>query len=148
MPNKNTPDASLTEPLAAVTRRGFLKLAGVSGLAGAAGSLAVPGKAATLSPDGTPEQVHLTWGADPSSEVVVSWASLAPAVEPRVQFSVAGGPKTTVHGVQRRIPTDSTARSCARIIHVCAACKLASAISTRSQPIMTAKPPGLLRPTS
>jgi len=101
MPNKNTPDASLTEPLAAVTRRGFLKLAGVSGLAGAAGSLAVPGKAATLSPDGTPEQVHLTWGADPSSEVVVSWASLAPAVEPRVQFSVAGGPKTTVHGVQR-----------------------------------------------
>jgi hypothetical protein len=34
-------------------------------------------------PDGTPEQVHLTWGEDPAHEVVVSWASPGPAAHPR-----------------------------------------------------------------
>jgi hypothetical protein len=88
MSNKNTPAAPLAsdtastpsrpaDVLAAVSRRGFLKLAGASGLASAAGSFAATGKAATTNPDGTPEQIHLTWGSDPTSEVVVSWASLA-----------------------------------------------------------------------
>src|SRR5437868_14460361 len=56
------------EPAASVSRRGFLKLAGVSGLATAAGGLAAA-RAAASNPDGTPEQVHLTWGNDPASEV-------------------------------------------------------------------------------
>ena len=112
MSNKNTPAAHLasdtasnpsrrTDVLAAVSRRGFLKLAGASGLASAAGSFAATGKAATTNPDGTPEQIHLTWGSDPTSEVVVSWASLASASSPRVQFSTAGEAQQTVHGVQR-----------------------------------------------
>jgi hypothetical protein len=36
--------------------------------------------------DGTPEQIHLTWGDDPARSVVVSWASPAPAVRPRVRI--------------------------------------------------------------
>ena len=112
MSNKNTPAAPLAsdtastpsrpaDVLAAVSRRGFLKLAGASGLASAAGSFAATGKAATTNPDGTPEQIHLTWGSDPTSEVVVSWASLASASSPRVQFGTAGEAQQTVHGVQR-----------------------------------------------
>lgn len=113
MSNENTPASASdsasasaspsrpTDVLAAVSRRGFLKLAGVSGLATAAGSLAAVSKAATTSPDGTPEQIHLTWGGDPTAEVVISWASLATAVNPRVQFSTTGEQQHTVHGVQR-----------------------------------------------
>jgi len=105
MSNTNTPasapDSRPTHALAAVSRRGFLKLAGVSGLATAAGSLAAASKAATASPDGTPEQIHLTWGSDPATEIVISWASLASAVNPRVQFGGAGEQQQTVHGVQR-----------------------------------------------
>jgi hypothetical protein len=36
------------------------------------------------SPDGTPEQIHLTWGHDPARSMVVSWASLGQAVAARV----------------------------------------------------------------
>ena len=86
MTKKNIPDASLTEASASVSRRGFLKLAGASGIASAAGALAGAAKAAGTSAtaDGTPEQIHLTWGEDPTSEVVVSWASQAASVHPRV----------------------------------------------------------------
>jgi hypothetical protein len=35
---------------------------------------------------GTPEQVHLTWGDDPTRSVVVSWASPGQAVAPRVRI--------------------------------------------------------------
>ena len=35
--------------------------------------------------DGTPEQVHLTWGDDPTQAVVVSWASPGQAERPRVR---------------------------------------------------------------
>jgi len=99
-PPADTPATALATSSATVSRRGFLKLAGVSGLATAAGTLASVSRAAT-SPDGTPEQIHLTWGNDPSSGVVISWASLAPAVNPRVRFGRAGEAKVTVHGVQR-----------------------------------------------
>ncbi len=52
------------------------------------------------SGDGTPEQIHLTWGDDPSSAAFISWASPAQAVNPRVQIhgSSAGG---FIHAVQR-----------------------------------------------
>jgi Purple acid Phosphatase, N-terminal domain/Calcineurin-like phosphoesterase len=36
--------------------------------------------------DGTPEQVHLTWGEDPTAGVVVSWASPDQAVRPRLRI--------------------------------------------------------------
>ena len=113
MSNQNTPAAHLasdtasaaasrpTDALAGVSRRGFLKLAGVSGLASAAGSFASASKAATTNPDGTPEQIHLTWGSDPATEVVISWASLASASNPRIQFGAADEAPQTVHGVQR-----------------------------------------------
>jgi purple acid phosphatase-like protein/calcineurin-like phosphoesterase family protein len=34
--------------------------------------------------DGTPEQIHLTWGEDPTSTVVVSWVTPGQAARPRV----------------------------------------------------------------
>src|ERR1700731_2735634 len=95
MSNKNIDD------IATVSRRGFLKLAGASGLATAAGSLASASRAAAASPDGTPEQIHLTWGDEPATEIVISWASLAPAVNPRVRFGRAGETMATAHGIQR-----------------------------------------------
>jgi hypothetical protein len=36
--------------------------------------------------NGTPEQVHLTWGDDPATSVVVSWATPGRAVRPRVRI--------------------------------------------------------------
>src|ERR1700691_1615941 len=36
--------------------------------------------------DGTPEQIHLTWGHDPARSVVVSWASPGRAEAPRVRI--------------------------------------------------------------
>jgi purple acid phosphatase-like protein/calcineurin-like phosphoesterase family protein len=36
--------------------------------------------------DGTPEQIHLTWGDDPTTTVVVSWASPGQAERPRVRI--------------------------------------------------------------
>jgi hypothetical protein len=39
-----------------------------------------------LAAGGTPEQVHLTWGDDPTRSVVVSWASPGQAVAPRVRI--------------------------------------------------------------
>lgn len=62
MSNKNSDDLSPAEQGAMFSRRGFLKLAGASGLATAAGGLASASRAAAASPDGTPEQIHLTWG--------------------------------------------------------------------------------------
>lgn len=38
-----------------------------------------------LLADGTPEQVHLTWGDDPARAVVVSWVSPSQAFAPRVR---------------------------------------------------------------
>ena len=35
--------------------------------------------------DGTPEQIHLTWGESPATGVVVSWASAGQAARPRVR---------------------------------------------------------------
>jgi Purple acid Phosphatase, N-terminal domain/Calcineurin-like phosphoesterase len=35
---------------------------------------------------GTPEQIHLTWGEDPATSVVVSWAAPGQAAKPRVRI--------------------------------------------------------------
>ena len=100
MSNPDNFSAEPNEPAASVSRRGFLKLAGVSSLATATGGLAAA-RAAASNPDGTPEQVHLTWGSDPTSEVAISWVSLAPAVNPRARIVADGEAAHTVHGVQR-----------------------------------------------
>jgi len=84
----------------AVSRRGFLKRAGASGLAAAA-PLAGARRASAASPDGTPEQIHLTWGDDPATSVVISWASLAQAINPRVRFGSSPAREHTAHAVQR-----------------------------------------------
>ena len=41
-----------------------------------------------------PEQIHLTWGADPSSAVTVSWISPSPETTPQVTLSPAVGTQT------------------------------------------------------
>jgi Purple acid Phosphatase, N-terminal domain/Calcineurin-like phosphoesterase len=103
MSNKKVAKASLVEDQGAsiVSRRGFLKFAGASSLATAAGTLASAARAAgSAAPDGTPEQIHLTWGNDPASEVVVSWATPARAVNPQVRVVGDHAPNYTVHAVQ------------------------------------------------
>ena len=57
-------------------------------LGGAPRALAAPVPAAGA---GTPEQVHLTWGDDPATGVVVSWASPGQAANPRVQVDGHAG---------------------------------------------------------
>ncbi len=52
--------------------------------------------------DGTPGQIHLTWGDDPSSAVVVSWASAGASVRPRVLIAAPDGPKRVVDAIERR----------------------------------------------
>jgi len=67
----------------------MLAAAGGTGLLAAT---AVPAKAATTrraraaAGDGTPEQIHLTWGEDPTNSLVVSWASPGQAVRARVRI--------------------------------------------------------------
>jgi hypothetical protein len=43
-------------------------------------------KARATGGDGTPEQIHLTWGENPATSVVVSWASPGPETRPRVRI--------------------------------------------------------------
>ncbi len=89
------------------TRRQILVGAGGTGLLAAAGPLTVLGAARPASPasggaaDGTPEQIHLTWGADPTSSVTVSWASPGQATGARVLLSRDGGFGRTVRAIQR-----------------------------------------------
>jgi hypothetical protein len=72
-----------------LSRRQVLAASGSGLIAATAGA---PARAANarlrsdLQGDGTPEQIHLTWGDDPSRSVVVSWASPAQAVRPRVRI--------------------------------------------------------------
>ena len=84
-----------------VTRRDFIKGATAAGVAATLAPV-LAGRARAGGPDGTPEQIHLTWGADPARSVVVSWASLAGAQQPRVSFGLheRRGHKT-VHAVER-----------------------------------------------
>jgi hypothetical protein len=73
-----------------LSRRQVLTGAGGVGLLAVVGTGAAnaAAPAANATTDGTPEQVHLTWGQDPATEVTASWASPAAAVNPRL---VIGG---------------------------------------------------------
>jgi hypothetical protein len=72
-----------------VSRRQVLA-AGGTGLfaatASAARAKAMTRKGRAAAGDGTPEQIHLTWGENPSTSVVASWASPDPATRPRVRI--------------------------------------------------------------
>ena len=59
-------------------------------------------KARAAGGDGTPEQIHLTWGENPATSVVVSWASPEPATRPRVRIGqrvIPGQPRQYSDGI-------------------------------------------------
>jgi alkaline phosphatase D len=72
-----------------------------AGAAWLASPLAHATESRGLVADATPEQIHLTWGADPSRTVIVSWAAPAPAINARVILSQPGSGSTVVHAIQR-----------------------------------------------
>jgi hypothetical protein len=84
-----------------ISRRDFIAGAGVTGLTAAAAPLALYAADSPGTADGTPEQIHLTWGEDPSSCIIVSWVSVIQASNPRVQLRPTAGRSRTVHAVQR-----------------------------------------------
>ena len=96
--DKRTVETRASAPL---SRRGFLKTAGVAGLAAAATPLTSETVQAAV-PDGTPEQIHITWGEDPARGVLISWASPAQATNPQVRYGTsASSMDHTVAAVQR-----------------------------------------------
>jgi hypothetical protein len=86
---------------ATLSRRGFFKGAGAAGLAAAAAPFALAANPTARAADGTPEQIHLTWGDDSCSSVFVSWVSPVQAVNPLVRFRHSGAGERTAPGVQR-----------------------------------------------
>jgi 3',5'-cyclic AMP phosphodiesterase CpdA len=72
----------------------------LSGLLSAASSRDLGRQSEPKSADGTPEQIHITWGEDPASSVCLSWASAAQALNPRVRITQSSASRT-VHAVQR-----------------------------------------------
>ena len=88
-----------------LSRRQMLIGAGGTGLL-AATALPQRASAATLrsagtAADGTPEQIHLTWGNDPATSVVVSWAAPAHAIRPRVYLAAPHGGRLAVPAMER-----------------------------------------------
>ena len=81
-----------------ISRRDLLRAAGAAWVAAPRAHASDPGRVVA---DGTPEQIHLTWGADPSRTVTVSWASPAQAVNPRVILNQPGSGSMVVHALQR-----------------------------------------------
>ncbi|HEV2703329.1 MAG TPA: metallophosphoesterase family protein [Steroidobacteraceae bacterium] len=85
-------------PTKSISRRDVLR--GV-GAAWVASPLAHASDPQPIVGDGTPEQVHLTWGPDPAQSVVVSWASPTRSVNPRVKVTPSGAAARLVRGLER-----------------------------------------------
>ena len=109
-----------------LSRRQFLQVAGGTGFTAVAvrfglgdgyAFAAGPGGASGLGTGTVPEQIHLTWGADPSSEVTVSWASPAPQASPQVTLSPAVGGQT-VFDATARTYTDGLSGEVVHCYHV------------------------------
>jgi alkaline phosphatase D len=101
-PEQTADNSRKKDQTAAVSRRDFLKLASASGVASATSGLAFARSAVgSKSNDGTPEQIHITWGNDPATEVAISWSSPGRSVNPRVKVKGAGEETRTVHADQR-----------------------------------------------
>ncbi len=98
-------DAGITD--AGPSRRQVL--AGASGVGLLAAAPVIQGRpkktsarlAAAAGPDGTPEQIHLTWGGDPARSMVASWASPGQASRPRVLLSGPRGSVVQLPAVER-----------------------------------------------
>jgi Calcineurin-like phosphoesterase/Purple acid Phosphatase, N-terminal domain len=91
-------------PRSSLSRRQVLAAAGGTGLIAATGSQAraAARKARAAAGAGTPEQIHLTWGDNPATSVVVSWASPGPATRPRVRIGqrvIRGQPRQYTDGI-------------------------------------------------
>jgi hypothetical protein len=85
-----------------ISRRAFVTGTGLTGLAAAAPpSVLGLAESETRPVDGTPEQIHLTWGEDPASSVCVSWASTGQALNPRVHLEQLSKRTHTIHALQR-----------------------------------------------
>ncbi|HMH93086.1 MAG TPA: fibronectin type III domain-containing protein, partial [Streptosporangiaceae bacterium] len=116
-PLADPPPAADDDPASAVVLRDGddsgpsrrLVLAGASGAGLLAASRPAPltlqrPRTSPAISDGTPEQIHLTWGRDPATSVSVSWAAPDPAVRPRVLLRWPGGSR--VASAVRRTYTD------------------------------------------
>jgi hypothetical protein len=97
------PAAVLDADDASLSRRQVLAGAGGASLLAAAPiPLTLPRpQRQRAAADGTPEQIHLTWGRDPATSIAVSWASPEPAVRPRVLLSGPGGDSRVASAVRR-----------------------------------------------
>jgi hypothetical protein len=72
-----------------MSRRQVIAAAGGTGLLAATASsakAATTRRARAAAGEGTPEQIHLTWGENPTNSLVVSWASPGQAVRARVRI--------------------------------------------------------------
>ncbi len=80
----------------------FTRLLYLSVMPANSGTAARTRRARAAGGDGTPEQVHLTWGENPATSVVVSWASPEPATRPRVRIGqrvIPGEPRPYSDGI-------------------------------------------------
>ena len=88
-----------------MSRRQVLAVGGTGLLAATASATRAAArirKARAAGGDGTPEQIHLTWGENPATSVVVSWASPEPATRPRVRIGqrvIPGQPRHYSDGI-------------------------------------------------
>ncbi len=85
-------------PSKAISRRDVLRVAGAALVAS---PLAHANDPQPGVGDGTPEQIHLTWGTDPARTVVVSWAAPARSMNPRVMLAPPAGATRLVHAIER-----------------------------------------------
>jgi hypothetical protein len=105
-----------------------MQIAGVAGFAAMALELGLnegyafaagPGGTSSLGLPGTvPEQIHLTWGADPSTEATISWASPAAETTPQVTLSPAGAGGQTVFAATPLSYTDGLSGEVVHCYHV------------------------------
>jgi hypothetical protein len=94
---ENTGSALSRRQVLAASGTGLIAATAATATASAASASARPPRAAG---NGTPEQIHLTWGDDPATSVVVSWASPGRSVRPRVRIG------QRVIGAEERVYTD------------------------------------------
>jgi hypothetical protein len=91
----------------AISRRQFVTGAGATGLAAATGSAPLQAREPEAGVgDGTPEQIHLTWGEDPARTVHLSWASPGAARNPRVHIRTEASGADRVIDAEERSYTD------------------------------------------
>jgi 3',5'-cyclic AMP phosphodiesterase CpdA len=103
--------ASDTEPLLEISRRRLLAAAGLaaSPLLRAGRADAAPAPSPILDPVTTPgvAGLHLQFGADASSEIVVSWHTLQPVQNPRVLLGALNGRLAHVAEAEQASYTDA-----------------------------------------